>query len=51
MTMNHELVSVLNIYHSTVNEFTRSRPISKLSKTDLDSGIPIIDYGFLISGT
>ena len=29
MTMHHELISVLNIYHSTVNEFTISRPISK----------------------
>ena len=51
MTMHHELVNVPNIYHSTVNEFTISHPSVRLSKTDLDSGIQIIDYGFLISGT
>ena len=28
MIMHHELVSVLNIYHSTVNEFTISHPTS-----------------------
>ena len=35
MTMHHELVSVPNIYHSTVNEFTISHPISKVIQDGL----------------
>ena len=33
--MHHELVSVPNIYHSTVNEFTVSHPISKVIQDGL----------------
>ena len=35
MTMHQELVSVPNIYHSTVNEFTISHPISKVIQDGL----------------
>ena len=52
MTMNHELVSVLNIYHRTVrNVFTISRPISKVIQDRLGFWNQIINFGFLISET